>query len=103
MIGVPRADRKHVHRFFVAIPPAKRPDWGRQMTKLVKPGGYLITLVFPIVPYKDFGPPFYVRTEHYDKVLGEGWEKVLDIVPEVTAESLPDHVGTERIIVRRKL
>ena len=73
------------------------------MTKLVKPGGYLITLVFPLDPPRDIGPPFFVRPEHYDDVLGEGWETVLDIVPEVTPETLPDHVGKERIVVRRKL
>ncbi|KAI0780117.1 S-adenosyl-L-methionine-dependent methyltransferase [Fomes fomentarius] len=91
------------YTFFVAIPPAKRAEWGQQMAKLVKPGGFLITLIFPILPYKDFGPPFYVRPEHYDEVLGEGWETVLDTVPEVTPETLPDHVGKERLVVRRKL
>lgn len=98
-----QADQKPRHRFFVAIPPAKRAEWGQQMTKLVKPGGFLITLIFPILPYKDFGPPFYVRPDHYDEVLGEGWETVLDMVPEVTPETLPDHVGKERLVVRRKL
>ena len=70
------------------------------MKKLVKPGGYLITLIFPIVSYVEVGPPFYVRPEHYDEVLGDGWEKVVDQVPE---NSLPTHVDKERLVVRRKL
>ena len=86
--------------FFVAILPPRRPEWGRKMAELVKPGGYLICLVFPILPYTEFGPPFYVRPEHYDEVLGDGWEKVLDEVPKISMDS---HVGKERIVVRRKL
>jgi methyl halide transferase len=70
------------------------------MTKLVKPGGFLITLVFPIVPYVDYGPPFFVRPEHYEEVLGPGWEKVIDEVP--TASS-PSHVDREWIIVWKRL
>ncbi|KAI9067587.1 thiol methyltransferase 1 [Trametes sanguinea] len=88
------------YTFFVAIPPSMRPAWGKQMSKLVKPGGYLITLVFPILPYTDAGPPFYVRPEHYEEVLGPGWEKVLDKIPETTLES---HVGKERMLVWQKL
>jgi hypothetical protein len=51
-----------VFRFFVAIPPNTRPAWGSQMCKLVKPGGYLITLVFPIDEPKLEGPPFMVSS-----------------------------------------
>ncbi|KAH9853745.1 S-adenosyl-L-methionine-dependent methyltransferase [Lenzites betulinus] len=88
------------YTFFVAIPPSMRPAWGKQMSKLVKPGGFLITLVYPIVPQTDIGPPFFVRPEHYDEVLGEGWAKVWDQVPEKTLET---HVGKERMVVRKKL
>ena len=70
------------------------------MQKLVKPGGYLITLIYPLLPYREFGPPFYVRPEHYDEVLGNGWEKVLDTVPETTLES---HIDKERLVVRKRL
>ena len=88
-------------RFFVAIPPARRVEWAAQMKKLVKRGGYLITLIFPILEHTETGPPFFVRPEHYDEVLGfEGWEKVLDKLPEC---SLPTHVNKERLVVRRRL
>ncbi len=70
------------------------------MAKLVKPGGFLITLIFPILPYTEVGPPYYVRPEHYADALGAGWVTVLDIAPEVTLES---HVGKERLVVRRKV
>ena len=96
-----KRDTELPRRFFVAIPPARRAEWGAQMKKLVKPGGYLITLIFPILGYTDSGPPFFVRPEHYDEVLGsEGWEKVLDKVPE---RSLPTHINKERLIVRKRV
>lgn len=87
-------------RFFVAIPPSKRADWGRQMNALVKPGGFLITLIYPIDPPQKDGPPFFVRPEHYLEPLGPSWEKVVDKVPEV---SLDSHVGRERLVVWKKL
>ncbi|KAG8218394.1 hypothetical protein J3R82DRAFT_4018 [Butyriboletus roseoflavus] len=77
------------YTFFVAIPPVLRSDWGKQISALLKPGGYLITLVWPLnLPVDDDGPPFFVKPEHYVDVLGDGWEKVLDKVPEI---SIPRH------------
>lgn len=70
------------------------------MTDLVKPGGYLVTLVFPMDPPQDHGPPFFVRPDHYVKPLGDSWEKVVDKVPE---RSLESHVDREWLVVWRKL
>ncbi len=84
----------------MAIPPSLTGSWGEQMTALTNHGGYLITVVFPIVPPHDEGPPFYVQPDDYATVLGGSWEKVLDKIPERSTES---HKGRERIIVWRKL
>lgn len=70
------------------------------MTTLVKPGGYLITLVFPIDLPTDTGPPYFVRVEHYAEVLGENFVKIIDKVPETSIES---HVGKERIVVWQRV
>ncbi|OBZ76484.1 putative thiol methyltransferase 2 [Grifola frondosa] len=43
------------YTFFVAIPPSLRADWGRQMSTLVKSGGFLITLIFPLDPRRMSG------------------------------------------------
>lgn len=46
-------------KFLCAMPPELRPDWARRMSELVKPGGCLICLEFPL--YKDRslpGPPW---------------------------------------------
>ncbi|GBE79312.1 S-adenosyl-L-methionine-dependent methyltransferase [Sparassis latifolia] len=93
-------DLVYDYTFFVAILPSQRDDWGRTMSSIVKPGGYLITLVFPIDPPQEVGPPFYVRPEHYVGPLGAGWEKVYDEAPEV---SLGSHAGRERMIVWKRL
>ncbi|KAJ7637068.1 S-adenosyl-L-methionine-dependent methyltransferase [Roridomyces roridus] len=93
-------DLAYDYTFFVAIPPSRRVEWGAQMNALIKPGGYLITLVFPLDPESDAGPPFFVRPDHYIEPLGSGWEKVVDRVP---AESSPTHVNREHLIVWRKL
>ncbi|KAK7046729.1 S-adenosyl-L-methionine-dependent methyltransferase [Favolaschia claudopus] len=88
------------YTFFVAIPPPRRAEWGKQMNNLIKPGGYLITLVFPLDPESDVGPPWFVRPEHYLAPLGDGWEKIVDRVPKCSSET---HVGRERLVVWKKL
>jgi methyl halide transferase len=94
-------DRVHLVRFFVAIPPCKRAHWGHQMNALIKPGGFLITLVFPLDSPQEYGPPFYVQPEHYIEPLGsQKWEKVIDKAPE---NSLKAHIGRERLVVWKKL
>ncbi|KAG6856327.1 hypothetical protein H0H87_005528 [Tephrocybe sp. NHM501043] len=87
------------YTFFVAIPPARRAEWGRRMSSLVKPGGYLIALVWPIDLATEVGPPYFVRVEHYEEVLGESFEKILDKAP---TTSLPSHAGKERIVVWKR-
>ncbi|KAF8191153.1 S-adenosyl-L-methionine-dependent methyltransferase [Pholiota molesta] len=94
-----RFDLIYDHTFFVAIPPSFRQEWGKQMTKLIKPGGYLITGIFPLRPYDETGPPYYVEPEHYVPLLEPNFTKVLDRIPAVSS---PSHLGKERIVVWRK-
>ncbi|KAI5118555.1 hypothetical protein M0805_002935 [Coniferiporia weirii] len=86
------------HTFFCAIPPSLRKAWGQQMTKLAKPGGFLITLVYPIDGSREGGPPFSVTVECYEQALPQ-WEKVLD---KVSYKSSPSHEGRERLVVWRR-
>jgi hypothetical protein len=69
------------------------------MMELVKPGGYLITLIFPIDPKIDVGPLFYVWPEHYDEWFSSKLEKVVDRIPEASVEG---HKGRERLVVWRR-
>ena len=68
------------------------------MTALTKPGGYLITLAFPIMGPITVGPPYSVSIESYAESLGSGWEKVLD-----RTSSLTLHEGVERVVVWKRL
>lgn len=89
-----------ISRFFVAIPPSRRNEWGQQMRTLIKPGGYLITLIYPIDPQTPTGPPYFVRPDHYFEPLGDGWIKVVDRIPE---NSLKSHIGREHLVVWKRL
>ncbi|KAK2463812.1 hypothetical protein APHAL10511_004117 [Amanita phalloides] len=82
----PQTDADHYdliydYTFFVVLHPSQRSEWGRQMAALVKQGGYLITVLFPMEPKRDTGLPWYVRQEDYDGPLANAFEKVLDKVP----------------------
>jgi methyl halide transferase len=66
------------YTFFCAIPPTKRRDWGRQMTRLITKesshnhSGKLLTLMFPYVttPRPDCaGPPYLVSHQDYVDAL----------------------------------
>jgi len=74
------------YTFLCALEPSVRPKWARQMGELTKPGGLLLTLVFPICE-KIGGPPFAVNLQLVEDLLMTGpeagkWKKeVLEILP----------------------
>lgn len=72
------------------------------MCALTKSGGFLIAFVYPIRDHwpLELGPPYYVQPVHYDEVLGDEWEKVLDDTPKSSPET---HVGSMRLMVYKKL
>jgi hypothetical protein len=65
------------------------------MTQLVKPGGHLVCLVYPIDGDRQGGPPYSVDVPAYEKVLGESWKKIVDKEP----ISGPGSRGNQRIVV----
>lgn len=42
--------------------PEMRPKWAARMAEIIKPGGTLVALIFPIVEKKG-GPPFAVTPQ----------------------------------------
>ena len=47
-----------------------REDWAKAWARHMKPGGKLITLIFPVEPEpRDGGPPWYVHPDMYTQVL----------------------------------
>ncbi|PRP82670.1 thiol methyltransferase 1 [Planoprotostelium fungivorum] len=62
-------DTVYDYTFFCALPPSMRPQWAQQMSKIIRPSGQLITLMFPIVPGRKEGPPYSVKPEDYEELL----------------------------------
>ena len=52
-----------------ALHPSLRNDWARTWTKVVKSGGYLIALEYPIRPDDKTGPPWPVSPQIYADLL----------------------------------
>ena len=50
-----------------------RPKWAEKMTRLIRPGGYLLTLMFPISQHIG-GPPFAVSPQLYNELLGKSFD-----------------------------
>ena len=50
------------------------------MAALVKRGGLLVTLAYPLADAdKGWGPPWFLRAEHYDEVLQAAeWEQEIN-------------------------
>lgn len=59
------------HTFFCAVPPERRTELGRRMAEWVRPGGTLVSLVFPIGRDECLaGPPFAMSIEDLAEALG---------------------------------
>lgn len=58
------------YTFLCALDPSIRPDWASKMAALVKPGGLLLTLIFPITKEEKIGgPPFQMSLELVESLL----------------------------------
>ncbi|KAI9265052.1 S-adenosyl-L-methionine-dependent methyltransferase [Phascolomyces articulosus] len=55
-------DLVYDYTFLCAMPPHMRPDWGKRMAEIIKPGGTLIALMFPLKE-KPQQPPFTLSVE----------------------------------------
>ena len=88
-------------RFFVALDPPTRPQWGKKIQELIAPGGYLVALVWPIDATRTTGPPHAVTVEAYESVIGGGWEQVYN---ELHTDMMPGKIPTAvgRLVVWRK-
>jgi methyl halide transferase len=56
------------YTFFCALDPSLRLLWAEKMSQLVRPGGVLCTIIFPICE-REGGPPFAVSLEIYRELL----------------------------------
>ena len=57
------------YTFLCALNPSIRSDWANKMSELIKPGGELLTLIFPIRELESDIPPFKVSLQLYRDLL----------------------------------
>ncbi|KAI9218239.1 S-adenosyl-L-methionine-dependent methyltransferase [Blastocladiella britannica] len=76
--GVPQFDALYDYTFMCALPPSMRSDWAARVAALVRPGGTLVTLMYPIDASRplDEGPPFPVNPDVYRGLLADKFEEV---------------------------
>ena len=69
--------------FLCAIDPSRRLEWAQQMRRLIRPGGEIVSLVFPVGDFEG-GPPFALSPDVVKDLLEPaGFENVsLTEVPE---------------------
>ncbi|KAJ5300805.1 uncharacterized protein N7443_005807 [Penicillium atrosanguineum] len=75
--GSTKFDLAYDYTFLCALHPERRKDWANSMARIVKPGGLLICLEFPL--YKDPslpGPPWGLKGVHWD-LLSQGGDGVV--------------------------
>jgi SAM-dependent methyltransferase len=82
------------YTFLCALDPEIRGQWARKMADLVKPGGVLVTLIYPICDKPD-GPPFKVSTEVVRELLEPvGFEHtILEMLPSNLSHKGRDGTG----------
>eukprot|EP00818_Percolomonas_sp_WS_P003910 CAMPEP_0117442252 /NCGR_PEP_ID=MMETSP0759-20121206/4055_1 /TAXON_ID=63605 /ORGANISM="Percolomonas cosmopolitus, Strain WS" /LENGTH=245 /DNA_ID=CAMNT_0005234133 /DNA_START=25 /DNA_END=762 /DNA_ORIENTATION=+ len=68
------------YTFLCALHPSMRGDWASEMIKLVRQGGYLLTMVFPIKQYSSDpnSPPYPFTVSTVKELLGDSFELVHD-------------------------
>jgi SAM-dependent methyltransferase len=95
-----RFDAVWDYTFLCALLPSLRHRWGSRMGELVRPGGAVLTLVFPMVePGPDYqGPPFPLFPRDVAAAL-PGWEAEVDEEPQT---SHAGREGKERLLIWRR-
>jgi hypothetical protein len=86
------------HTFLCALLPSMRLSWSKQMAKLVKKGGFLLTYMYPLGDHED-GPPWALSVEIYRELLSMNFGEVFirDLNPSETFQKRLDGPHGEKI------
>ncbi|MEE2765454.1 MAG: methyltransferase domain-containing protein [Candidatus Neomarinimicrobiota bacterium] len=85
---------------FCAIHPEKRHDYGKIIHAVLKPGGKLIGLWFPLdKKLEDGGPPWGTSVDDVKSLFSNGWEIEREEFHELSVNSRQDR---EKLIIFRK-
>eukprot|EP00746_Dinoflagellata_sp_MGD_P132144 gnl/MRDRNA2_/MRDRNA2_65866_c0_seq2.p1 gnl/MRDRNA2_/MRDRNA2_65866_c0~~gnl/MRDRNA2_/MRDRNA2_65866_c0_seq2.p1 ORF type:complete len:256 (+),score=55.62 gnl/MRDRNA2_/MRDRNA2_65866_c0_seq2:74-841(+) len=77
-------DLGYDYTFLCALHPTYRKQWASSWARTLKPGGELVTLMYPVTK-KEGGPPYAVTAELYRELLGQ-----VGFVPVVEPRKLAD-------------
>lgn len=66
------------HTFFCALEPEQRPRYGAMARRLLRPGGLLAALVFPVGKEPGQGPPYAMSTAALAEALGPEFRLLRD-------------------------
>ncbi|MDH4117412.1 MAG: TPMT family class I SAM-dependent methyltransferase [Acidimicrobiia bacterium] len=81
------------HTFFCALDPSERMRFGGLARRVVRAGGHVVSIVFPIGrPLESCGPPFPMEVDHVSRVLGGEFELVAESAPFTTGRRAWPHV-----------
>jgi SAM-dependent methyltransferase len=95
-------DLVYDYTFLCALPLELRPAWAERMAEVLRPGGTLLAMVFPIItPPADYeGPPWPLSVALVSELLREHFDVVAEIPSE---ETHPGREGKETLLeLRRK-
>ena len=87
------------YTFYCAIPIASRTHYRDQMARILKPGGLLFGLFFPLEATDSEGPPFGVEVESVKASFSEIFDLVHESFP---PESIKPRAGREILMIWRK-
>ena len=95
-------DLVYDYTFLCALRPADRDAWAARMHQLLRPGGLLVTLMFPLRPEPldlSKGPPFALSKATYRELLGKPGGFVEERIEDVAddASLSPDRRGLEAL------
>ncbi len=81
------------YTFLCALPPRMRGPWASTTHRLIRPGGELVALLFPVVNKpRDQGPPFAIDPEEICKLLAP-YHELQELTP--VQHSIPSRQGKE--------
>lgn len=87
------------YQCFCAIDPLRRPDYADLIARLLKPGGLIIQLAFPLGTYEG-GPPYSVIA---DAIVFMFKRRGFTLVErEIPKDSIPRRCGCEELLLMRK-
>ena len=80
------------YTFLCALPPSMRQTWAQRTAELLKPGGTLAMLIFPVDPKKEGGPPYAVDPTEINNLLTSHFDQET-LTP--AKKSIPSRQGKE--------